>query len=102
MIFYTDVFGLPAAVVGTMFLITRVWDSAFDPIVGVVADRTHSRWGKFRPYLLYLAVPFALIGIAFCIVQCILAIHHTSTGHFTELGYISHTYSHTIFPLYFS
>lgn len=63
MIFYTDVFGLPAAVVGTMFLITRVWDSAFDPIVGVVADRTHSRWGKFRPYLLYLAVPFALIGI---------------------------------------
>lgn len=63
MIFYTDVFGLPAAVVGTMFLITRVWDSAFDPIVGVIADRTHSRWGKFRPYLFFLAVPFALIGI---------------------------------------
>lgn len=63
MIFYTDVFGMPAAVVGTMFLITRVWDSAFDPIVGIVADRTHSRWGKFRPYLLFLAVPFALIGI---------------------------------------
>ncbi len=63
MIFYTDVFGLPAAVVGTMFLITRIWDSAFDPIVGVIADRTHTRWGKFRPYLLILAVPFALIGI---------------------------------------
>lgn len=63
MIFYTDVFGLPAAVVGTMFLITRIWDSAFDPIVGVVADRTHSRWGKFRPYLLWLAVPFGIIGI---------------------------------------
>lgn len=63
MIFYTDVFGLPAAVVGTMFLITRVWDSLFDPIVGIVADRTHSRWGKFRPYLLWLAVPFALIGV---------------------------------------
>ena len=63
MIFYTDVFGLPAAAVGTMFLITRVWDSAFDPIVGVVADRTMSRWGKFRPYLLWLAVPFALIGV---------------------------------------
>ena len=51
------------AVVGTMFLITRIWDSAFDPIVGVVADRTHSRWGKFRPYLLWLAVPFGIIGI---------------------------------------
>ena len=63
MIFYTDVFGLPAAVVGTMFLITRIWDSAFDPIVGVVADRTHSRWGKFRPYLLWLAVPFGIIGV---------------------------------------
>lgn len=63
MIFYTDVFGMPAAVVGTMFLVTRIWDSAFDPIVGVIADRTQSRWGKFRPYLLYLAIPFALIGI---------------------------------------
>ena len=63
MIFYTDVFGLPAAVVGTMFLITRAWDSAFDPIVGIIADRTHSRWGKFRPYLLFLAIPFGLIGI---------------------------------------
>ena len=63
MIFYTDVFGMSAAVVGTMFLVTRIWDSAFDPIVGVIADRTQSRWGKFRPYLLYLAIPFALIGI---------------------------------------
>ena len=63
MIFYTDVFGISAAVVGTMFAITRVWDSFFDPIVGVVADRTESRWGKFRPYLLYLAVPFSIIGV---------------------------------------
>ena len=57
MIFYTDVFGLPAAAVGTMFLITRIWDSVFDPIVGVAADRTQTRWGKFRPYLLWLADP---------------------------------------------
>lgn len=63
MIFYTDVFGLSAAIVGTMFAVTRIWDSFFDPVVGVVADRTESRWGKFRPYLLFLAVPFALIGI---------------------------------------
>ena len=63
MIFYTDVFGMPAAVVGTMFLITRVWDSAFDPIIGIIADRTQSRWGKFRPYLMYLAIPFAVIGV---------------------------------------
>lgn len=63
MIFYTDVFGISAAVVGTMFAITRVWDSFFDPVVGAVADRTSSRWGRFRPYLLFLAVPFGVIGI---------------------------------------
>lgn len=63
MIFYTDIFGLPAVAVGTMFLVTRIWDSVFDPVVGIVADRTTSRWGKFRPYLLYLALPFALIGV---------------------------------------
>ena len=63
MIFYTDVFGISAAAVGTMFLVTRMWDSVFDPIVGVIADRTHSRFGRFRPYLLYLALPFAIIGV---------------------------------------
>lgn len=63
MIFYTDVFGLEAALVGTMFLITRIWDSLLDPVIGVMADRTHTRFGKFRPYLLYLALPFGLIGI---------------------------------------
>lgn len=63
MIFYTDIFGLPAAAVGTMFLITRVWDSMFDPLVGIVTDRTHTRWGKFRPFLLWLAIPFAAIGV---------------------------------------
>lgn len=56
--FYTDIFGLPAAVVGTMFLITRIWDAVNDPIFGAIADRTHSRWGKFRPYLLWGALPF--------------------------------------------
>ncbi|MFB9076865.1 MFS transporter [Flavobacterium procerum] len=61
--FYTDVFGLAPAVVGTMFLITRIWDSCFDPIVGIMADRTKSKWGKFRPYLLWVAIPFALIGV---------------------------------------
>ena len=63
MFFYTDIFGLSAAAVGTMFLITRIWDAAFDPFVGVLGDRTHTRWGKFRPYLLWMAVPFGLIGV---------------------------------------
>ncbi len=63
MVFYTDVFGISAAIVGTMFLVTRIWDAFVDPVVGVVADRTESKWGKFRPFLLWLAVPFGVIGI---------------------------------------
>ncbi len=61
--FYTDIFGLPAAAVGTMFLITRFWDSFVDPVVGIMADRTQSRRGKFRPYLLWFAVPFGVAGV---------------------------------------
>lgn len=60
--FYTDVFGISAAAVGSMFFITRIWDSLFDPIVGVVCDRTSSRWGKFRPFLLWMAIPFGILG----------------------------------------
>ncbi len=62
-IFYTDVFGISAAAVGTMLLVTRVWDTANDPIMGIISDRTKTRWGKFRPYLLWMAVPFGIIGV---------------------------------------
>lgn len=61
--FYTDVFGITAAAAGTMFLVTRIWDALNDPLMGIIADRTRSRWGKFRPFLLYGAVPFGIIGI---------------------------------------
>ena len=61
--YYTDVFGISAAVVGTLFLITRIWDTALDPIIGILSDMTHTRWGKFRPYLLWGALPFGIIGV---------------------------------------
>ena len=61
--FYTDVFGISAAAAGTMFLVTRLWDTANDPIMGMIGDRTKTRWGKFRPYLLFIALPFAIIGV---------------------------------------
>lgn len=61
-IFYTDVFGISAAAMGTMFLATRVWDAVNDPIMGMIADRTNTRWGKFRPYIAGFAIPFAVAG----------------------------------------
>jgi len=61
--FYTDVFGITAAAAGTMFLIARVWDSFFDVFVGIISDRTKSRYGKYRPYLLWFAIPFAVMGV---------------------------------------
>ncbi len=60
--FYTDVFGITAAAAGTMFLAARLWDSFFDLGVGIMADRTRTRWGKYRPYLLWFAIPFAVMG----------------------------------------
>jgi GPH family glycoside/pentoside/hexuronide:cation symporter len=60
--FYTDVLGITAAAAGTMFLVARLWDSFFDVFVGIISDRTKSRYGKYRPYLLWFAIPFAVMG----------------------------------------
>ena len=60
--YYTDIFGLSAAAVGTMFLFTRVLDAITDPLMGAVADRTRTRFGKFRPYLLWGAIPYGACG----------------------------------------
>ncbi len=62
-IFYTDVFGISAKAVGVMFLITKIWDAVNDPMMGLIADRTETRWGKFRPYLLWFAIPIGLLGV---------------------------------------
>src|SRR5260370_17131467 len=61
--YYTDIFGLPAATVGTMMLVTRAGDAVIDPLMGVLADRTHTRWGRFRPYLLWFPIPLAAAGV---------------------------------------
>ncbi len=63
LIFYTDTFGISAAVAGTIMLIARVWDMISDPIMGVIADRTNTKWGKFRPYLLWMALPYSILAV---------------------------------------
>lgn len=61
--YYTDVFGITAGALGTMLLVSRIWDGVNDPIIGMLADRTESRWGKFRPFILFGCVPFAIFGV---------------------------------------
>lgn len=59
--FYTDVMGLAPATVALIFVGVRIWDTMNDPIMGIIADRTQTRHGKYRPYLLWMAVPFGLV-----------------------------------------
>ena len=63
LIFYTDVFGISGMAAGTMLLVTKTWDAINDPLMGIIADRTQTRWGKFRPYLLWGALPLGAAGV---------------------------------------
>ncbi|MGM1048844.1 MAG: glycoside-pentoside-hexuronide (GPH):cation symporter [Bacillota bacterium] len=63
MFFYTDVYGLNVAAVGTLFLVARVIDAFDSPIIGVIIDRTHTKWGKSRPFFLWLAIPFGIVAV---------------------------------------
>jgi sugar (glycoside-pentoside-hexuronide) transporter len=79
--FYTDIYGLSAAAVGIMFLVTRVLDAITDPLTGLVADRVHTRWGHFRPWLIWFAIPYA-----------VLAVLTFSTPDFGESGKLLYAY----------
>ncbi len=61
--FYSNIFGLSLTDAGILLLVTRVWDAVSDPMMGVIADRTHTRWGKYRPFLLWFAPLFSICGI---------------------------------------
>lgn len=61
--YYTDIVGIAPAAVGSMFLIVRIFDAVTDPLMGAMADRTNTKWGSYRPYLVWLALPFALCSI---------------------------------------
>lgn len=61
--FYTDVFGITAAAAGTLMLAVRLFDAVTDPVMGGIADRTRTRWGSYRPYLIWISVPYGLLGV---------------------------------------
>ena len=82
--FYTDVYGISAAAAGTIMLVARFWDMAIDPIIGVVSDRTNTRWGKFRPYILFGAIPYAVLAI--------LTFTTPNFGEFGKILYAGATY----------
>ena len=61
--FYTDIFGLEGAIAGTVMLVARIVDAFVDPTVGILSDRTNSRWGKYRPWVLWTALPFMVFYV---------------------------------------
>jgi len=61
--FYTDVFGITASAAATILIIARLWDAFADPIVGILSDRTNTRWGKFRPWVLFTALPWCIVMV---------------------------------------
>lgn len=83
--FYTDVFGLPAAIMGTMFLVVRVVDAVVDPCIGALVDRTQTRHGRFRPWLLWFAIPFG--------VSCIITFYVPDVGETGKIIYACLTYT---------
>jgi glucuronide carrier protein len=64
LIYYTDVVGLAATTVGTLFLVVRIWDGLADLLAGRIVDRTSTRWGRFRPFLLFAAIPLLALNVA--------------------------------------
>ncbi len=63
LIFYTDIYGLSPATAGVIMFVGSIWDAVMDPVVGILSDRTQSRWGKFRPYLLWGSIPYAILAV---------------------------------------
>ena len=61
--FYTDTMGLAAAAAGSLLLLARLWDAFFDPMMGVMSDRTNTRWGKFRPWVLWTSIPWGVVMV---------------------------------------
>jgi len=90
--FYTNVFGLTPAEAGTLLLVARISDAMFDPVMGIIADRTSTRWGKFRPWVLWTAVPFGVLSFMVFV-----------TPHFDHAGKLVYAYvTYIVFMIVYS
>jgi sugar (glycoside-pentoside-hexuronide) transporter len=95
LIFYTDVFGIPASAAGIIFLVTKLWDAINDPMMGAIADRSPvTKRGKYRPYILFTAIPLSIL----CVL-CFLSPELSTAG---KVAYAAITYTITgmIFTAY--
>ena len=84
MFYYTDVAGISLLSVGTLFLVVRVLDAVAGPVVGALIDKTHTKWGKVRPWFLWFGAPFAIIGV--------MAFSVPNFGGVTKMIYVYVTY----------
>ena len=98
MFFYTDVFGLSPAKAGLVFFLAKIWDAITDPIMGYIADNTSTRWGKFRPYILFGSIP-ALTAIILCFTAPDLS--QTGKFYWALCTYITFTTLYTIIAIPF-
>ena len=94
--FYTDIFGLSPANAGLVFFIAKIWDAITDPIMGYIADNTSTRWGKFRPYILFGSVP-ALIMIVLCFTSPDLS--QSGKFYWALFTYITFTTLYTVIAI---
>ena len=81
-IFYSNIYGLSLEDTGVLLLVTRIWDAVSDPMMGVIADRTQTRWGKYRPYLL-----FRLLFAVCCCLQLLTLDQQVNLSGHTSLIY---------------
>jgi GPH family glycoside/pentoside/hexuronide:cation symporter len=82
--FYTDVYGITAAAAGWLMIVVRAFDAITDPIMGAVADRTRSKHGRYRPWMLWVAIPYGVLAVAAFITP------NADMGHKLVYAYISY------------
>lgn len=75
LIFYTDILGISAAAAGAILVLTKIWDAVNDPIMGTIVDKTNTKWGRFRPYVLFVPIPLAVFS-----ALCFVAPDFSTTG----------------------